>query len=217
MIDNFENIMKARLYLRASTKDQDAQRALSLLTEFCETNSIEISSTYIENFSGTKLSRPQLNKLLEESIDGEILLVESVDRLSRLPQSDWERLKLMINAKGLRLIVTDLPTTHTLLSTDDLTGSILRIINNMLLDLMATMARLDNNKRIERIHQGLQRAKAAGKKLGGSSKNEQYREQVKQYLDKQLKAEDIAKIVGCGTATVYRIIKEIKLNATSTL
>ncbi|MDO6428630.1 recombinase family protein [Thalassotalea sp. 1_MG-2023] len=206
--------MKAKLYLRASTRDQDAQRALRLLTEFCETNSIEISNTYIENFSGTKLSRPQLSKLLEESVDGEILLVESVDRLSRLSQSNWEKLKLMINEKGLRLIVIDLPTTHTLLNTDDLTGSILSIINNMLLDLMATMARLDNDKRIERIHQGLERAKAAGKKLGGSTKNKQYREQVKQYLDKKLKAEDIAKIVGCGTATVYRIRKELGFNST---
>lgn len=202
--------MKARLYLRASTKDQDAERAKDLLTQFCITNNIFISDTYIENFSGTKLSRPQLNQLLEDAVNGEILLVESVDRLSRLPQDDWEKLKSMINEKGLRLIVADLPTTHTLLNTDDLTSSILRIINNMLLDLMATMARLDNEKRIERIHQGLQRAKAAGKKLGGSTKNQEFRNQVKHYLDKKLKAEDIAKIVGCGTATVYRIRKEFK-------
>lgn len=202
--------MQARLYLRASTKDQDAERALELLAQFCKTNDIEVSNTYIENFTGTKLARPQLNQLLEDAIEGEILLVESVDRLSRLPQNDWEKLKLMINEKGLRLIVVDLPTTHTLLNADDLTSSILRIINNMLLDLMATMARLDNDKRIERIHQGLLRAKAAGKKLGGSTKNMKIRAQVKEYLDKNLKAEDIAKIVGCGVASVYRIRKELK-------
>jgi len=39
---------------------------------------------YIENESGTKLNSPILNKLLEESEDGDTLLVESVDRLSRL-------------------------------------------------------------------------------------------------------------------------------------
>ena len=202
--------MKARLYLRASTKEQDALRAEELLTQFCATNNIDIVNTYIENFTGTKLARPQLNQLLEDAIESEILLVESVDRLSRLPQNDWEKLKLMINEKGLRLVVVDLPTTHTLLNADDLTSSILRIINNMLLDLMATMARLDNDKRIERINQGLQRAKAAGKKLGGSTKNMKIRAQVKEYLDKNLKAEDIAKIVGCGIASVYRIRKELK-------
>lgn len=202
--------MKARLYLRASTKEQDAERALSFLNEFCETNNIVISSIYIENFSGTKLYRPQLNKLLEDSMDGEILLVESVDRLSRLPQSDWEKLKNIIDKKGLRLIVADLPTTHTLINSSDLTSSILRIINNMLLDIMATMARLDNDKRIERIHQGLQRAKLSGKKLGGSTKNMYFRDQVKKYLNKGLKSKEIAKLVGCGVATVYRIQKELK-------
>lgn len=203
--------MKTRLYLRASTKEQDARRAELLLMQFCEENSLDIVAKYVENFSGTKLNRPQLNKLLDESKDGEILLVESVDRLSRLPLADWDKLKQIIGEKGLRLIVVDLPTTHTLLSSDDITSSILSIINNMLLDLMATMARLDNDKRIERIKQGQKRAVDAGKKIGGSVKNEAIRAKVISYLDKKLTANEIAKIVGCGTATVYRVKKELRL------
>jgi len=46
---------------------------------------------YIENESGTKLNSPILNKPLEESEDGDTLLVESVDRLSRLSQNDSEK------------------------------------------------------------------------------------------------------------------------------
>jgi DNA invertase Pin-like site-specific DNA recombinase len=56
------------------------------------------------------------------------------------------------------------------MSSDDITARILSIINNMPLDSMATMARLDNDKRIERIKQGLKRAVDSGKKLGGSTK-----------------------------------------------
>ena len=202
--------MIARLYLRASTKEQDAERALELLTYFCTERKIEIAEKYIENFSGTKLNRPQLNQLLDDASQGEVLIVESVDRLSRLPLSDWEKLKQIINSKGLRLVVVDLPTTHTLLSTDDLTSSILSIINNMLLDLMATMARLDNDKRIERIRQGQERARSVGKIIGGSAKNMELRKQIAKYLDKSLKAEDIAKIIGCGVATIYRMKKELR-------
>lgn len=202
--------MRTRLYLRASTKEQDAQRAEQLLTQFCDNNSLDIAARYTENFSGTKLNRPQLNKLLDESKTGEILLVESVDRLSRLPLKDWDKLKQIIGEKGLRLIVVDLPTTHTLLSSDDITSSILSIINNMLLDLMATMARLDNDKRIERIKQGQQRAIEAGKKIGGSTKSQDIRAKIVSYLDKNLKADEIAKISGCGVATVYRVKKELK-------
>ena len=59
--------MNTRIYLRASTKEQDASRAMQLLTEFCKAHKLEIADKYIENFSGTKLNRPQLNKLLDES------------------------------------------------------------------------------------------------------------------------------------------------------
>ncbi len=202
--------MNTRIYLRASTKEQNANRAMQLLIEFCEANKLEVIDKYVENFSGTKLNRPELNKLLDESQQGEILLVESVDRLSRLPMNDWEKLKSIISDKGLKLVVVDLPTTHTLLSSNDITASILSIINNMLLDLMATMARLDNDKRIERIKQGQQRAIDAGKKIGGSTKNQEIRTKVISYLDKNLTVEEVAKMADCGVATVYRIKKELK-------
>lgn len=205
--------MNTRTYLRASTKEQDASKATQLLAQFCETNNLNIVDIYVENISGTKLNRPQLNKLLDESEHGEILFVESVDRLSRLPMSDWEKLKSIISDKGLRLVVVDLPTTHTLLNSDDITSSILSIINNMLLELMATMARLDNDKRIERIKQGQQRAINAGKKIGGSTKNQDIRAKVISYLNKNLTVEEVAKMADCGVATVYRIKKELKLLA----
>jgi DNA invertase Pin-like site-specific DNA recombinase len=158
--------MFTRIYVRASTKDQDATRALHDLQLFANTYHND-HVAYVENESGTKLDRPVLNQLLNDAGQGDILLVESVDRLSRLTQSDFDILKQRIKDKGIRLIVADLPTTHTLLNTDDtITNSILNLINNMLIDLLATMARLDNDKRRERIKQGLERSgyKPNGKK-----------------------------------------------------
>ena len=107
--------MTTRIYVRASTKDQDAERALDDLREFTKSMHSNISE-YIENESGTKLDRPVLNQLLDESNNGDILLVESVDRLSRLTQSDFDVLKGRIKEKGLRLVIADLPTTHMLIS-----------------------------------------------------------------------------------------------------
>jgi DNA invertase Pin-like site-specific DNA recombinase len=75
-------------------------------------------------------------------------------------------LKGRIKEKGLKLVVADLPTTHMLVnSADNITSSILSLVNNMLIDLLATMARLDNDKRRERIKQGLESGyKPTGKK-----------------------------------------------------
>ena len=195
--------MTVRIYVRASTKDQDATRALADLVAFStsyDDNHVE----YIEHFSGTKLNRPVLAKLLKDAEQGDILLVESVDRLSRLSQDDFAILKQRIKDKGLRLVVADLPTTHTV--SEGMTGDILRVINDMLIDLLATMAKLDNDKRRERIKQGLANSgyKPTGKKPN-TTKHNRIRE-----LDSQsnMTKEEIANAVGVGVATVYRVLKQ---------
>lgn len=196
--------MTVRIYVRASTKDQDAERALDSLKEFASTiNGVTVE--YVENESGTKLDRPILNKLLADAENGDTLLVESVDRLSRLKQNEFEVLKGRIKEKGLKLVVADLPTTHVLLNTDDtITSSILNLVNNLLIDLLATMARLDNEKRIERIKQGLERS---GYKPTGKKADTAKHDRIRELSNKGLTKEEIAKAVGCGVATVYRVLK----------
>ena len=196
--------MTVRIYVRASTKDQDATRALADLVAFStsyDDNHVE----YVEHFSGTKLDRPVLAKLLKDADQGDILLVESVDRLSRLSQDDFAILKQRIKDKGLRLVVADLPTTHTM--SDGMTGEILAVINHMLIDLLATMAKLDNDKRRERIKQGLANSgyKPTGKKAN-TVKHNRIRALASQ---NNMTKEEIAKAVGVGVATVYRVLKQV--------
>ena len=95
--------MTIHIYVRASTKDQDAERALDDLKEFASKLNEEIKE-YVENESGTKLDRPVLNQLLADAVKGDTLLVESVDRLSRLTQAEFKVLKGRIEEKGLKLL-----------------------------------------------------------------------------------------------------------------
>ena len=195
--------MTVRIYVRASTKEQDAERALDDLVMFSKKYGDKYVP-YVENHTGTKLERPELTKLLNESEQGDILLVESVDRLSRLTQKDFDILKERIKQKGLRLIVADIPTTHVTAS-DNMTGELMSVINSMLIDLLATMARLDNEKRKERIKQGLARS---GYKPTGKKAND---EKHKQILDLSehgnLTKDQIAKLADVGVATVYRVLR----------
>jgi len=206
--------MNAHLYLRASTKDQDANRAKVALELFAVDKGLSIVGVYAENISGTKLNRPELIALLDSAEKGDVLLVESVDRLSRLSQTDWDTLKGTIKAKGLRLVVADLPTSHMLVEAKGITGQIMDVINNMLIDLMATMARLDQEKRVERIKQGLENKKAADPdwKPSGKGRNAAKWEEVRSLMRKHptMSADQIAKLAECGVATVYRIKKESK-------
>ncbi|MGO1160294.1 recombinase family protein, partial [Acinetobacter lwoffii] len=137
-----------------------------------------------------------------EAQQGDMLLVESVDRLSRLSQDDFSILKQRIKDKGLRLVVADLPTTHA--QQNGMTGEILRVINDMLIDLLATMAKLDNDKRKERIKQGLARS---GYQPKGKKADIAKHDRIKALNSKNLTKEEIAKAVGCGVATVYRVLR----------
>lgn len=204
--------MNAHLYLRASTKDQDANRARIALEAFARDKGLKIVDVYAENISGTKLNRPELMRLLNTAQRGDVLLCEAVDRLSRLSQEDWETLKATIKSKGLRLMIADLPTSWEM-ATDGITGEVMRVINDMLIELMQTMARLDQDKRVERINQGLANKRAANPewKPSGKGKNAVLWEQVRSLMAKHptMSADQIAKLADCGVATVYRIKKTL--------
>jgi len=204
--------MNTHLYLRASTKDQDANRAKTSLEKFADDNGLTIAGIYSENISGTKLERPELMKLLNIAEAGDVLLCESVDRLSRLSQTDWETLKTTIKSKGLRLVIADLPTSWQM-ATSGIAGEVMRVINDMLIELMATMARLDQEKRVERIVEGLKNKRIAEPdwKPAGKGKDTIKWAKVKETVTKHptMSADDVAKVAGCGVATVYRIKREI--------
>jgi DNA invertase Pin-like site-specific DNA recombinase len=154
-------------------------------------------------------------RLLDTAEKGEVLLVESVDRLSRLSTADWDTLKATIKAKGLRLVVADLPTSHMMVEDKGITGQIMEVINSMLLDLMATMARLDQEKRVQRIREGLENKRVAEPewKPTGKGKNAAKWDEVQAVMTKHptMAAPDVAKLTGVGVATVYRIKKELSL------
>ncbi|EBX2782393.1 serine recombinase, partial [Salmonella enterica subsp. enterica serovar Hadar] len=96
--------MFIRAYLRASTDGQNAGRARELLEQFASEYDQAIASVYQENASGAAADRPELLRLLKDARKGDILLVESINRLSRLLLEDWQKLKAAIDSKGLRVV-----------------------------------------------------------------------------------------------------------------
>jgi DNA invertase Pin-like site-specific DNA recombinase len=159
--------MHLRAYLRASTKDQDASRAKEDLQRFANEREMKIVSWYIENESGASLARPELFRLLSDCHPGDVLLVEQVDRLSRLNADDWSKLKAEIAAKRVRVVALDLPTSYQLANAgDDFSSRMLDAINGMMLDMLAAIARKDYEDRRRRQAQGIAAAKAKGEYKG---------------------------------------------------
>ena len=59
-------------------------------------------ATAFATIKGEKLARPELFRLLSDAEPGDILLVEQLDRLSRLTDGDWQKLKAELAAKHIQ-------------------------------------------------------------------------------------------------------------------
>lgn len=199
-----------RGYLRASTQKQDANRARASLEAFAETHGQQVASFYVENESGTLIDRPELRRLLDDALEGDVLLVESVDRLSRLNFEAWEMLRAEVDSKGLRIVSLDIPTSHqamTAASNDDLTGRVLDAVNRMLVDMMAAMARHDYELRRARQAQGIAKAKQGGRYKGKPVDHDLHRKII-EVSAKGFSVRGTAELVGCSPTTVQRVRAE---------
>ena len=94
--------MFIRAYLRASTQEQDAKRAKNELIQFATDHGHKVAAFYIENESGATLVRPKLMQLIDDAHEGDVILVEQIDRLARLNQADWDTLKRLGNPPKLK-------------------------------------------------------------------------------------------------------------------
>lgn len=203
--------MFVRAYLRASTDDQDANRARDQLQAFAAERGLTIAAWYVENESGATLSRPELFRLLADAHPGDILLVEQVDRLSRLKADDWERLKAELTARRMRVVALDLPTSWMMAtnSADEFTGRMFEAINGMMLDMLAAVARKDYDDRRRRQAQGQAKAKAEGR-YKGRPEDAGRNDWIARMLDAGQSWGSIQRATGCSRATIAKIAKRVK-------
>lgn len=194
-------------YLRASTKEQDAGRAKSELQNFADNKAISIAAWFTENESGASLKRPELFKLIEFAQPGDILLVEQVDRLSRLNAEDWEKLSTLIKTKGIRVVALDLPTSHMLIQNgDEFTNRMMDALNSMMLDMLAAIARKDYTDRKRRQAQGISKAKSEGKFRGRQADTEMH-QRILKLRDAGMSYSEIHQMTGVARTTISRITK----------
>ena len=206
--------MFVRAYLRASTSEQDASRAKDQLKAFIAERGLKIAACYVENESGAKLSRPELFRLLADAEPGDILLVEQVDRLSRLTAADWERLKAELTARRVRVVALDLPTSWMMATnaTDEFTGRMFEAINSMLLDMLAAVARKDYDDRRRRQAQGQAKAKVEGR-YKGRPEDVERNAAIGRMLAAKQSWGAIQSATGCSRATIAKIAKRLKTAA----
>lgn len=199
-----------RAYLRASTKEQDASRAKNVLIEFAKERGLQIAAFYVENESGASLERPELFRLLGDCHEGDVLLCEQVDRLSRLNAGDWDKLKSELQSRRVRVVALDLPTSWQMVKqSDDITGRMMDALNSMMLDVLAAIARKDYEDRRRRQQQGIEKLKAAGG-YPGRKPDEQRNAVIVQMLRRGDSWNTVIAATKCSRSTLSRLSRQIK-------
>jgi DNA invertase Pin-like site-specific DNA recombinase len=199
-------------YMRKSknTEAQKHDRQELTLKEFAEANNFSIDEFFIESVSGSVNTdkREEYSSLKGKIRRGDVLLLTDVDRLGRDADNVIRELK-DLKQMGVRVVALDVPHMNEWEKTKD--ESIYDMIIDILITLKAHMAQQENEKRRERIMQGLEVAKQKGVTLG-RPKAELPLDFIKQYKKfkggeyGKISASNFAKMLGIGRSTLYKYI-----------
>jgi DNA invertase Pin-like site-specific DNA recombinase len=180
-------------YARVSTQEQSLDRQIDAL----KANGAE--RIYQEKITGTKASRPQLDRMLETLRAGDTLIVCDFSRLSRSTK-DLISLVERLNEMGVELI-----SIKEKLDTTTATGK-------MMLTMISALVQFERDILAERTMEGLKASRARGR-MGGRPKagNETTKKKaIALYNANTMTNKEIAELSGVSTATLSRWIRESK-------
>jgi DNA invertase Pin-like site-specific DNA recombinase len=181
-------IMHRYGYARVSTEDQD----LSIQITALKAAGCDVVRS--EKISGTsRQGRQELDTLLDFLRPGDVLVVTRVDRLAR-SIGDLQDIVRELKGKGVSLQATEQP-----IDTSTAAGK-------AFLDMLGVFAEFETNLRKERQMEGIAKAKAEGVYKGGV--NQIDRATFRDLVGQGLTPAAIARKMGIGRASVYRLLAE---------
>ena len=181
-------------YARVSTQDQK----YSLEDQVAELKAAGCERVYQEEVSSVDSQRLELENALDYIREGDILVVKKLDRLARSVAGTVD-IQKRLEAKNAGLSILDMKV-------DTSTPS-----GRLQFNLFASIAQFEREVMLERQKVGIAKAKADGKYKGRKPTATEVKNKI---LEKahttKLTRQQIADEVGCGIATVYRILKDSK-------
>lgn len=194
----------ARIYLRVSTDEQDLARQ-AYIEHNARAAGYYIAGVYREKASGARADRPELLRMIADLQSGEVVIAEKMDRISRLPLVEAERLVNSIRATGARLVVPGLiDLSDFMADADGVAKIVLESMQELLLKLALQMARDDYETRRERQSQGVKIAKAAGKYAGRKPDNITH-QRIITLRNAHQTIKRTAELAGCSESQVKRV------------
>ena len=176
-------------YGRISTTDQNASSQEDAL------NRANVDRLFIDTFTGTKMSRPELDKALDQLRSGDVLVITRLDRLGRSTK-DLLTIVGALEDKGVQLEVLEQ-------SIDTSTPE-----GKLFFTMVAAFAEFERQIMRSRTMDGLAAARARGRLGGRKPKlSEKQITEVSRLYSEGRPVQEIADLFGVSRPTVYRVMQ----------
>ncbi|WP_165170673.1 recombinase family protein [Adlercreutzia sp. ZJ242] len=195
-------------YVRVSTREQNEERQLRKMREL----GVSEGNLYVDKASGKNLDREAYDALMSVVSEGDVVLVDSLDRLGRNYFDIVEEWRRLTREEGVGIRCLDLDFFDSAKFRE--MGSLGICVEDMLLSLLAYVAQTERDKNRQRQAEGIAIAKEQGKYKGRSKAvhDAAVVAEAERALREGGKAA-AARVLGVGRGTVYNMIEDGRLRA----
>ena len=183
-------------YERVSTTEQNLGRQRERLLQA----GVEAEHIFSDKISGKDMNRPNLKNLLSHLREGDELVVLSLDRLGR-------------NSRDIITLVDNLRSKRIKLRLLDMDIDSDSPVGKLIIAIMAELAEVERLNILEHQRQGIELAKAEGRKNGRPRKEldeKEFNRIYEKYLRNEISVTDAAKLLCISRATFYRRVEEFE-------
>ncbi|MEQ2843202.1 recombinase family protein [Dorea longicatena] len=201
-------------YHRISTKEQHLDRGIIEIERFCESQKIKLERIFTDKITGKNFDRPRYTVLIEDVLrSGDTLIITELDRLGRNKREILKQLRIL-EEKGVRVMVLELPTTLIDLSQmeNNLAKMMIETINSVLIEIYASLAQAEMEKKEKRQREGMEAKKLRGEwdEVGRprAIEQEKFNQEFLRVIEKEVTPTQLQKELGLTSSTFYRYRKK---------
>lgn len=189
---------------RVSSREQNLDRQILKLKEYVPEENI-----LVDKISGKDINRPSYQALKGalELRSGDTLVITSLDRLSR-SKPDIKKELQWFQKNGIRLKILDLPTS--LIEIPEGQKWILDMIQNILIEVLASIAEQERLTIRKRQREGIEAAKIKGRRFGRPriQRPENFEIVYRQWKKQEITAVGAMKLLNLTSSTFYRMVRQ---------
>lgn len=151
-------------YHRVSTNEQNLDRGIKGIEEFCNKKNYPLQKIFVDKISGKNFDRPRYIVLKEDVLrPGDVLILYELDRLGRNKREIINELHYF-ETHNIRIMFLDIPTSTVDLSneSDSMNKLITDTINRVVIEIYAMQAETEIQRKEKRQREGIEAKKARG-------------------------------------------------------